>query len=89
MQISIGEKYVVTGDQYQYILNERKTVKEGKNAGSEYQQTVGYFPKLSQLVAALLHLECRTTDVASLEHLEKYIERVAAQCERAFKEVAA
>ncbi|WP_237680779.1 DUF5405 family protein [[Erwinia] mediterraneensis] len=47
MQISISEKYVVTGDQYQYILNERKTVKEGKNAGSEYQQTVGYFPKLS------------------------------------------
>ncbi|MGM5532524.1 DUF5405 family protein [Mixta calida] len=85
MNIEIGDKYVVTADQYQYILNERKIVKEGKNAGGEYQQTIGYYPKISHLVSALLHLVGRTSEVQSLEALEKYVERVAGECELAFK----
>lgn len=85
MNIEIGDKYVVTADQYQYILNERKIVKEGKNAGSEYQQTIGYYPKISQLVSALLHLVGRTSEVKSLQGLELYVERVAGECELAFK----
>jgi hypothetical protein len=85
MQINIGDKYVLTADQYQYIVQEKKTVKEGKNAGSEYLSLVGYYPKLSQAITGLIHLDVQLSDVQSLQAMEQHINRVALQCEQAFK----
>lgn len=88
MQIDIGDKYVLTGDQYQYIIREKKITKEGDNAGKEWQQLVGYYTKLSQAIHALIHLDVRLEDVQSLQAMEQHINRVALQCEQAFKEAA-
>lgn len=88
MQIEIGDKYVLTADQYQYIIQEKKTVKEGKNAGSEYLSLVGYYPKLSQAISALIHLDVQLSDVQTLQGMEQHVNRVALQCEQAFKESA-
>lgn len=87
MQIDISDKYVLTADQYQYIVQERKTVKEGKNAGSEYLSLVGYYPKLSQAITGLIHLDVQMSDVQTLQAMEQHINRVALQCEQAFKEM--
>lgn len=86
MQINIGEKYVLTADQYQYIVQEKKTVKEGKNAGGQYLSLVGYYPKLSQAITGLIHLDVQLSDVQSLQAMEQHISRVALQCEQAFEE---
>jgi len=88
MQIDIGNKYVLTADQYQYIVREKKITKEGDNAGKEWQQLVGYYPKLSQAINALIHLDVRLEDVQSLQAMEQHINRVSLQCEQAFKEAA-
>lgn len=85
MHINIGNKYVLTADQYQYIVQEKKTVKEGKNAGSEYLSLVGYYPKLSQAINALIHLDVRLEDVQSLQAMEQHINRISLQCEKAFE----
>lgn len=87
MQIDIGDKYVLTADQYQFIVQEKKTVKEGKNAGSEYLSLVGYYPKLSQAITGLIHLDVQLSDVQTLQAMEQHINRVALQCEQAFKEM--
>lgn len=86
MQIDIGEKYALTADQFQYIVQEKKTIKEGKNAGSEYLSLVGYCPKLSQAITGLIHLDVQLSDVQSLQAMEQHINRVALKCEQAFKE---
>ncbi|MDY0929081.1 DUF5405 family protein [Enterobacter sp. CFBP8995] len=86
MQIDIGDNYVLTADQYQYIVQEKKIVKEGKNAGSEYLSLVGYYPKLSQAITGLIHLDVQLSDVQSLQAMEQHINRVALQCEQAFRE---
>lgn len=88
MHIELGDKYVLTADQYQYIVQEKKTVKEGKNAGSEYLSLVGYYPKLSQAITALINLDVQLSDVQSLQAMEQHINRVALQCEKAFMETA-
>lgn len=85
MRIEIGDKYLVTADQYNYILQERKVAKEGKNVGSEYLQTVGYFTRISQLVTTLIQLEVRQSDIASLSEMDAIIKAVGNQCEAAFK----
>lgn len=86
MKIEIGDKYVLTADQFQLIVQEKKIVKEGKNAGGEYLSLVGYFPKLSQAIAGLIHLDVQMSDVKSLQEMEQHIRRVSEQCEQAFNE---
>ncbi|WP_052012551.1 DUF5405 family protein [Pectobacterium betavasculorum] len=85
MEISIGDKYVITADQYQYVLQERKTKKEGKDAGGEYLSNIGYFPKLSQLIVRLCHLEVMTSDVQTLQAVEQHIARLSMEIETAFR----
>ena len=89
MRIEIGDKYLVTADQYNYILQEKKVAKEGKNVGNEYLQNVGYFTRISQLVTTLMQLEVRQADISSLSEMNALIKSVGAQCELAFKSEAA
>lgn len=89
MQIDIGTKYVLTADQFQYIVREKKVVKEGKNAGSEALALVGYYPKISQAISALIHLDVQLSEVQTLQAMQQHIERIALQCEKAFSEVEA
>lgn len=88
MQIDIGEKYVITGDARQYVLNERKVKgeKAGENAGEYYLQPVGFYQSIAGVVAALIGMSVRLSDVQSLQAMEQHINRVALQCEQAFKE---
>ncbi|WP_158783710.1 DUF5405 family protein [Pantoea sp. BAV 3049] len=88
MQIDIGTKYVLTADQYQYILREREIIKEGEKKGYEYLSLVGYFPKIIQAISALIHLDVQLSEVQSLQAMQQHIERVALQCEKAFSEVS-
>lgn len=84
IRIEIGDRYVVTSDQFQFILRERKFAKSGNDAGKEYLDTVGYYPKLSQLVSGLLHHSILTGDATAFESLTVQVERVAEQCQAAF-----
>lgn len=84
MKIVIADKYLLTADQYQYIVKEKKIVKDGKNAGEEYLSLVGYFPKLSQAISGLINLDVQMSEVTSLKEMQNHIETIAAQCEAAF-----
>ncbi|GAA0489438.1 DUF5405 family protein [Tatumella punctata] len=83
MKIEIDGKYVITGDQNQFILNEKKVVKEGKNAGQEALAVVGYYPKLSWLINSLIVRDIRTSDIDSLEAIQQRITEIGRQCEAA------
>lgn len=82
--IVIDDKFVITSDQFQFILQEKKIAKSGKNAGKEWLSTVGYYPKLSQLVSGLFHHSILTGDATAFESLAVQVERVAEQCQAAF-----
>ena len=84
IRIEVGDRYVVTSDQFQFILCEKKIALTGKNAGKEWLNTVGYYPKLSQLVSGLLHHSILTGDATAFESLAVQVERVAEQCQAAF-----
>ena len=87
MHIEIGGKYLLTADQYQFIVHEKKTVKEGRNAGSEYLALVGYYPRLSEAITGLIYLDVQLSDIQSLQAMAQHINRIALQCEKAFEEL--
>ena len=84
MNICIGEKLVVTSDQHQFILNEKKLVKAGAKAGSEVLVPIGYYPKLSQLINGLIHQGVREADINSLKEMNAEIGRISQLCCESF-----
>lgn len=87
--ISIGDKWVVTSDQYQFILNEKKIAKSGKDAGKEWLSTIGYYPKISQLVTGLIRHNIQSSAAESFADITAEIDRIGKACEEAFASHAA
>lgn len=84
IRIEIGERYVVTSDRFQFILQEKKTAEKGKNAGKEWLDVVGYYPKLNQLISGLVHHDLLTGDASSFEVISTQVELLGQQCLTAF-----
>ncbi|MEW5560239.1 DUF5405 family protein [Enterobacter asburiae] len=84
IRIEIGDRYVVTSDPFQFILQEKKTAIAGKNAGKEWLNTVGYYPKLSQLINGLMMHDALTCEARCLGELNAQIEKTARECVEAF-----
>ena len=87
IRIEIGDKWIITSDQYQFILNEKKVVKSGKKAGEEWLDTIGYYPKINQLISGLVHHQIQTAPINSLTEMAAEIEKLSFICEHAFKAV--
>lgn len=87
IRIEVGDKWVITSDQYQFILNEKKIVKSGNKAGEEWLDTIGYYPKINQLISALVHHRIQTATINSLNEMAVEIEKLSFICEKAFKAV--
>lgn len=84
LHIEIGERYVVTSDPLQFILQEKKTATTGKNTGKPYLNTVGYYPKLEQLIKGLMVHDALTCEARCLAELEARIAQTGRECVQAF-----
>ncbi len=85
IRIEVSDKWVITSDQYQFILNEKKVVKSGKKAGEEWLDTIGYYPKINQLISGLIHHHIKTATINSLVEMAAEIERVGNLCTAAVR----
>ncbi|EPV8597895.1 MULTISPECIES: DUF5405 family protein [Enterobacteriaceae] len=85
IRIEVSDKWVITSDQYQFILNEKKVVKSGKKAGEEWLDTIGYYPKINQLISGLIHHHIQTATINSLVEMAAEIERVGNLCTAAVR----
>lgn len=73
LHIELGDKYVVTGSTHDLILNEKRIIKDGKNAGQETLARLGYYSKFEHLVKELCHREILQSEAQSLQELLDYI----------------
>ena len=85
IRIEIGDKWVITSDQYQFILNEKKVVKTGNKAGEEWLSTIGYYPKINQLISGLIHHHIQQTSITALDAMAAEIERIGEMCTSSIK----
>lgn len=84
IRIEVGDKWVITSDQYQFILNEKKVVKSGKKAGDEWLDTIGYYPKINQLISGMIHHRIHNSEIQSIKAMADEIERIGELCNEAF-----
>jgi len=84
INIKVGDKWVITSDSLQFILNKKKVAQSGIKKGEVYLEAVGYYPRMSQLVNGLIHFQVRDSDVKSISALADELERISAMCGDAF-----
>ncbi|ENV3745820.1 MULTISPECIES: DUF5405 family protein [Enterobacteriaceae] len=84
INIDIDNKFVITSDQFQFILREKKIAKYGKNAGKEWIDTVGFYPTISKLVSGLVLHNILTGQARQFSDLEKQVEQLGQKCLEAF-----
>lgn len=85
IRIEIGDKWIITSDRYQFILNEKKVVKSGKKTGEEWLDVIGYYPKINQLISGLAHHYIHNSEIQTLNDIASKIERLGMLCESAFR----
>ncbi|HBS1846643.1 TPA: DUF5405 family protein [Klebsiella pneumoniae] len=88
IRIEVGDKWVITSDQYQFILNEKKVAQSGKKAGEEWLDTIGYYPKINQLISGLIHHHIQQSSITSLDAMAAEIERIGKICTSSIKVAA-
>ncbi|CAM3710072.1 DUF5405 family protein [Yersinia ruckeri] len=84
MHIKIGDQHVITSDSLQFILNEIKIGKKGKNEGQERLEPVAYYLTIEQLVAGLIRRHILASSVDSFASLAAEIGRIGKLCQDAF-----
>jgi hypothetical protein len=62
----VGDKYIITSDEYNLVLKEKRISKETKKVNFV---TIGYYGKLEQLVSALFTKELRDSEATSIRYL--------------------
>lgn len=82
--IEVGDRFVVTSDRFQFILQEKKTAKSGRNAGKEWLDIVGFYPTISKLVSGLIFHGVQTGEAASFAEIGEQVEHIGQQCQAAF-----
>ena len=55
-------------------------------AGNHWQEAVGYYPKLSQVITALIMRGVMKSDIESLQAMQQHITRVSLACEKALND---
>ncbi|HBS3038624.1 TPA: DUF5405 family protein, partial [Klebsiella pneumoniae] len=76
LRIEIGDKWIINSDQYQFILSEKKVAKSGRKAGEEWLDTIGYYPKIEQLISGLIHHHIQQSTITSIEEMAAEIKRI-------------
>lgn len=84
IKIVIDNKLLITSDQFQFILQEKKIAKSGKNAGKEWLDTIGFYPTISKLVSGLVLHNVLTGEARQFTELNKQIEQLGQKCLEAF-----
>ncbi|HEJ7990187.1 TPA: hypothetical protein SMI27_000825 [Serratia liquefaciens] len=85
MHIEIGDKYVITSDKYQFIVNQKMQFgNESKHAGQSYLKQIAFCPNLGQVATVLTMNEVRTSDAKTLHEIQKQIDAFEAQFAKSF-----
>ena len=85
MKILIDNKYRIASDSMQYILQEKKTVREGEKEGEEYWVNVGYYGKIYNALQSYKELQIKNSNVTTIDELMKLIKNLDNKIEQLLK----
>lgn len=76
MKVQIEGNIYLESDGTQFVLKEYYTVKEGKNAGEESSNLIGYFTNVQQALMRFLRMKIMDSTATNLLQLIEDIRRI-------------
>lgn len=86
MNIQLDDNYRITADSKQYILQEIRVAKEGKNAGEETYSTIGFYGKLSHLLKAYKEVSIRSSEATTMQEVLEIIKNIDKKIDEILKD---
>lgn len=74
--LNLDANYGIDADDYNFTLVQRKTVMEGKRAGTEVRKAVGYYGRFGYALEAYTSKALGTADVKLISDLKREIARL-------------
>lgn len=82
MKIKIDDKYQITSDSMQYILQEKKQSKNDEREVKEYYVNAGYYGTFASALKNYKELQIRNSDVTTIDELMKFIKELDDKIEK-------
>ena len=79
MNIKLTEKYYLTSDKLNYILQERQIIKKGERIGAETFVPFAYFGNFKHLANTILELEIRESDITELKEIKDLLIKIETE----------
>lgn len=79
MKLEIDDDYQIVSDSLQYILQEKKVIKQSKDEskiGTEYYENVGYHGKIHSALKAYKELSIRNSEVTTITELMEFVKNL-------------
>ena len=82
MKLVLDNRYQITSDTYNYILQERKTTKIDDGETKEYEVNIGYYSTITNALKGYKELQIRTSNVATVNELINLINELDKKIEK-------
>lgn len=69
VNIILDDKYTLTSDTMNYILEETKVIQGGEKKGETYKTVFGYYSTIESALKRFKELKIRTSDAKSIKEL--------------------
>lgn len=85
MTITVNEEYRIVTDEYNFMLQQKKVRKKGKNAGNEIWVTVGYYPSIEYAYEALIRRGLLKEDLEGVQQVIDYLEKIHKEIKKSLE----
>ncbi len=69
MKIQLTDKYIMTSDDHNFIINQCWTGKEGKSKGKEMMKAIAFYPTLKRALEGFVEMKLRQSSAQDIQTL--------------------
>ena len=69
VNIPLNDKYTLTSDSMNYIIEETKVIQDGSKKGETYRTVYGYYGTVEAALKGFKELKIRTSDAKAIKEL--------------------
>ena len=76
VNIQLVDKYTLTGDSMNYIIEETKVIQDGSKKGETYRTVYGYYGTISSALHGYKELKIRTSDAKTIKEILEVVKEM-------------
>jgi hypothetical protein len=76
MRLDINDKYCITSDSFQYVVNVKRVSNSEETKGQEYLTPEAYLPSITQCLKWIVDHSIRTSNTQGFRELQSHLNKI-------------